>query len=112
MVDIETPDSKKNGAGGTLIHSKIKILPLGPAGPFVGPFVLQGTLIAMQADGPTPVGHMEFQADTLPLLDFGLTEFRKAFASAMKSLVEEAQAAKLLRPDAGTVRRINETKGS
>jgi hypothetical protein len=108
MVDIETPDAKKNGTGGTLIHSKIKVLPLGPA----GPFVLQGFLIAMEKDGPTPVGHMEFQADTLPLLEFGMVEFRKAFAAAMKSLVENAQTEQLMRPDASTVRRINESKGS
>ncbi len=108
MVDIETPEAKKNGTGGTLIHSKIKVLPLGPA----GPFEIDCYLTAVDRDGPQPVGHMTFRADTLPLIDFGLTEFRKAFASAIKGLIEEAKAAQLVKPSAETVRRIVTEKGS
>jgi hypothetical protein len=109
MVDIETPDAKKNGTGGTLIHSKVKLLPLGPA----GPFVLQGFMIGMEESGPQPLGHMTFQADSLALLEHGLRGFQQAYAAAMKALLEEFNAAKLMtQHDATTVARINKTKGS
>lgn len=108
MVDIETPEAKKNGTGGTLIHSKIKVLPLGPA----GPFEIDCYLIAMEANGPQPVGHMTFRADRLPLIEFGLVEFRKAYAAAIKGMIEEAKAAQLVKPSAETVRRIVTEKGS
>lgn len=101
MVEIE------NGKPGVLIHSKVKLLPLGPA----GPFVLQGFLLQMGEHGPEVVGHMTFQADTLGLLEHGLKGFREAYASAMKNLLEEFESAKLMtQHSAETVRRISDTK--
>ena len=107
MVDIETPAGKANGAGGLLIHSKVKLLPMGPQ----GPFVLQGFMIAMQNGGVENVGHMAFQADSLALLEHGLRSFAQAYASAMKQLMAEFEAAKLMtQHSAESVRRINDSK--
>jgi hypothetical protein len=106
MVDIETPEAKKNGTGGTLMTAKVKVLPLGPA----GPFEIDGYIIAHGEAGPDPVAHLTCRADSLPLLDFALTELRKAFAAAMKNLMEESKAAGLLRPDGTQVRHIDSTK--
>jgi len=102
------PEIDKNGTPGKLIHSKVRLIPLGPA----GPFVLQGFMIEMDADGPNPVGHMEFQADSLALLEHGFRGLQQAYAAAMKQMIDEFNAAKLMtQHDASTVARINKSKG-
>lgn len=109
MVDFEKPEAKQNGQTGTLIHARVRLLPLGPA----GPFELHGFLMEHHAEGPEPVGHMEFRADSLVLLENGLIQFRESYRGAMKALMEEFQKAKLTgQIDPRTVEMIRRSKGS
>ena len=50
-MEIESP-GEKNGQAGVLIHTRVKIIPLGPA----GPYEIDGYLIQHNKDAPEPVG--------------------------------------------------------
>jgi hypothetical protein len=85
-MDIEKPSEK-----GTLIVSKIKLLPLAP----YGPHRVKGFLIAHTAEGPEVVGDMTLECDDLAMLEFALIEFRKGVSNSLKQIAEEIKAAKV-----------------